>query len=116
MEKFSVYQGDLGKLVTVRPNIADPTETISDDWVCKTSVLAEDGTTVIEPRVETNKTDDGLQYVVALSPDDTQSIPVNGKFERCKWVIQLENLTLDPAYRREKHIQVNVKKQGIPDA
>lgn len=112
----SLFQGDSSSLIAVRPDLKNPTDVINSDWVCKTTLLSADKSVIIPTRVETTKSDDGLTWIVGLSPSDTAQVVVNGKFEKCKWIIQVENLTLSPAYRREKHIQVNVKKQGIQDA
>ncbi len=113
MNYFSIYQGDSSSPITIRPYIVDPTEVISDDWVCKSRLIGEDDTEYVAPRIETVKTDDGLLWVVTLSPEDTIVVPVLGKFTRCKWVIQVTNNTLSPIYNREKHIHINVKKQGL---
>jgi len=116
MEAISLYQGDSSLPMTVRPFIADPAAVISDDWVCKTRLMDVDGTEYVGVTTITTKTDDGLHFVVTLSPTDTGAVDVVGEFTRCKWIIQLTNEVLEPIYNREQHVDINVKKQGIPNA
>lgn len=118
MSAISLFQGDSSDLFRIRPNIADPAAEISDDWVCKTSLLSSNGEQVIAPRVESVKSDDGLVWLIGLSPEDTALVTVDPKFRytQCTYVIEVSNSILEPAYRKEKHIRVNVKKQGIPNA
>lgn len=117
IKPISLFQGDSSGLIKLRPNITDPNVVISDDWECKTSLLNNDGTVVIAPRTESMKTDDDLFWIVGLSPSDTEDVTIdqNSKYNECTWVIQVSNNTLDPAYNKELHIQVNVRKQGIPN-
>lgn len=115
MNTISLFKGDSSGLLLIRPNLKEVTGVITDDWVCTTALVNVDRTDIVAPRTETTISDDGLHWVVGLSPDDTNSvdIDINSKYKKCYWVIQVSNESLDPAYSKEKHIQVNVKKQGI---
>lgn len=114
MDKVSIYQGDSSLPITVRPNIADPAEVISSDWLCRSAVICDDdGSNLIAPRVENVKTDDGLHWIIVLSPADTALIPVVNKTRKCTLVVEVTNDNLMPSYSREKHIELEVKKQGL---
>lgn len=115
MLSFSIYQGDSGLPTPVRPAISDPEETINNDWVCKTSLLGPDGSVIVPVRTESVKTDDNLYWLIWLKKEDTENVDIKRNFAKCTWVIQVTNDTLIPAYNREKHITVNVLKQGIPN-
>lgn len=110
---MSLFQGDSSELLQVRPNIADPAEVISGDWVCTTKLVDVDKNEIVAARTETTKTDDELHFVVSLSPTDTEAVTVGDLPVRVYWVIQMTNNVLSPAYNREKHLPVIVKKQAI---
>lgn len=108
-----MYQGDGTKVIPVRPDIADSSEVISEDWICKTSVIASDGTTTVPVKTVNTKSDDGLFFFVSLTPEETALLDVVGSFSNYFWVIQLSNALLSPAYSKEKHIPLVVRKSGI---
>lgn len=110
---FEIYEGDSSPIVYVRPNIADPTTTISADWTCKVALLGPDGSTIVSPRAETNKTSDNLHFAIQLSPAETELVNVKTLPVECTWVVQIENAMLNPKYSREKQIKLIVKKKGI---
>lgn len=115
MNSIAIYQGDSTDLIQVRPKIADPLETISNDWQCKTSVINSKGEVVVGPRDIIEKSEDDLYFIVGLSPGETLELSVdNGYYAQYSWVIQLSNATLEPAYSKEKHIPLNIRKQGVP--
>lgn len=110
---LSIFQGDSGDIFTIRPNIKDAFEVISNDWVCRTRLIGVDGTEYVAPRIESTLSDDGLLWIITLSPDDTLTVPVAKNFTSCIWVIQVSNNALSPIYNREQHVKVNIKKQGL---
>ena len=107
-----ISQGDSTGLISVRPDLLDGV-TIDDNWICKTVIADADGTPISTPRVITEKTDDDLYFIVGLEPSETEQVIVSKKSKVCKWVIQLSNKTLVPAYNREKAIMLVVMKQSI---
>lgn len=115
MKPISLARGDSSDLILIRPNIADDSEVISADWVCRTKLVEEDFTEIVAERVESTKTDDELNFVVGLSPTDTESVTVEAgkKFKRVFWVVQVSNTNLTPAYSREKMIPVVIRNQAI---
>lgn len=113
MAFLTLHKGDSGTIVPVRPDISDPLEPLSEGWVCKTAVLDSNKDILIPARTETELGDSNLNWLVQLSKEDTNSIEVVGKFTRVYWVIQVENLTLSPAYSKEKHFEIIIERSGI---
>ncbi len=117
IKPISLFRGDVSDLVPVRPNLADPTEVISADWVCRTALLDSEGLELISSRLETTKSEDGLTFIISLAPADTLlvTVPEGKKFTKAQWVVQMENDQLSPPYRKEKRITVNVREQAITE-
>jgi hypothetical protein len=113
MSRISLFEGDSSLPIKVRPAIANPAVAITPDWVLKTRLVGEDGTEFVPTRVESTITDDGLNWAISLSPDDTAAVVVMKNYTRCLWVVEVSNNNLIPPYKREKHVAVNVKKQGL---
>lgn len=113
IKPVSFYQGDSSPILMVRPDVIDPTQPLSADWVCKESLVGEDNTVFIPPRIVTEKNDEGTHWVLCLTPEDTVLVDVVKNFTRCKWVIQVSNEALTKPYSKELHKPLNIKKQGI---
>lgn len=110
---MSLFKGDSGDIVPVRPQIADPAAIIDANWVCKTALLDASGNVLVPARVENTKSPDNMTWLISLSSSDTSSVPIVGKFSRVFWVVQISNNALDPSYSRESHLEVVITRSGI---
>jgi len=112
---ISLFRGDSSDLVSVRPNLKEPTETISSDWICRTMLVDSSGVEIIASRIENVKSEDGLTFIISLSPADTLAITVgvDQKYTTVDWVVQLSNDQLVPAYSKEKRLKILVREQAI---
>jgi len=116
-EPLEVYQGDLSDVYHVRPVYSGLADALSSDWACFQGVIDCDGNIVVD-RVEVTAkvvdTNDKQRFLCALEPADTELLAVpNGYNESYTWVIEVVNDSVSPAYNREVHIPLQVKKHGL---
>lgn len=103
--ELHIHQGDNSKILPIRPDIADDTLVIDNNWVCKQSVLSLSNEVIVAAKTVTIKSIDNLLFLASLSPEDTELLTVTGSYTKYKWVIELTNKTFSPHYyRREKHV------------
>ncbi|MFL0802440.1 MAG: hypothetical protein K6L81_01895 [Agarilytica sp.] len=110
-----VFQGDTTTIQRVRPSVLALDEVIASPWECRQNVIDHHGNVVVESSEITSFSSDQLRWLVALTPSQTQSLPVeyNEPYSKYIWVIQVSNPDTTPPFSVEKHIELRVKKQGL---
>lgn len=111
--KVIINQGDTSDTYQVSPFVeGEATQTLSDGgWTCRSVVVAAVGDVPIIDNVVTTKTVDDLYFETALASPDTDTLNGGSNY---LWIIEIENTTTTPKYRRELHIPLKVNKQGAP--
>ena len=113
--RYTLNQGETGPIIRPRPSVLATDATIDSNWACRTSVNDADGTEVIAPRVVTDKTDDNMYFVVALTPTETASLTVE---EGCAYtmysqIVEITNDTLTPEFNIEDDYDLKIKPGGM---
>ena len=110
-EKITVIQGNLTDIYEVSPfENGEAVATLSDaGWSCRSVLVENLGDIPLIDNTVTLKTIDDLYYRVAFEPDDTTPLAIGTYI----WIIQVENSTVVPKYRREKQISLTVEAQGL---
>ena len=118
-EIIELFQGDTSEVKLVRPDMPSLDAALDGNWTCKQSVLDCDGSVVIAVATVTDKTTDengDERFVVAVKPVDstTLTVPDDEPYQDYTWIIQLENTTTTPPYRKEHMMTLRIRAQGIP--
>lgn len=105
-----ISQGDITDTFQVSPfEEGELVQKLTDPgWACRTFVVDKLGGTVVIDKSITQKTADNLYYEVALGPPDTEILDSRAYI----WVIEVQNLTLTPKYRKELQIDLKVRQEG----
>jgi len=107
MSSVSVVQGDLSGSLNPRPSVLVDGDPIDSNWVCNTRLISPAGITVID-RMITEKTQDGMRFVVYISESETAALEV----DTYTWVIELSNATTTPIYNVEQTYGLEVEPQS----
>lgn len=118
-EILDLIQGNTSEVKLVRPGFPGLADLLDGNWTCVQAVLDCSGATVVTAAAVTDKTLDEFgkeAFVVAVSPADsaTLTVPATEPYLDYTWMIELENPTTVPPYRKEHHITLRVRTQGIP--
>ncbi len=81
----------------------------STTYTCRTTVMLELGGTLLVDKTITSFSTDNMYFEVVLEPADTALLPAGNYF----WVTAVENASISPLFRKEKHIDLVVTEQGI---
>lgn len=116
-ERVEIYQGDLTDVYHVRPVYSGLADVLPAGWQCFQGVIDCDGNNVVaREEVATKVLDinEKQRFLCALEPTTTADLAVpDGYKEDYIWVIEVVNTTVSPAYNREVHILLEVKRQGL---
>ena len=109
-----IKQGDISDTFEVSPFPAnEAVQTLSDPgWTCRSVVVNKLGGDVIIDNTVTDTTTNDLYYTTELAPPDTDILDTKGYI----WIIQIQNLTTTPIYRKEHHINLAVEGEGAIDS
>lgn len=115
VEEYTIYQGDTGPIIRPRPTVLDDGVVLDINWSCFTAVNDADGTPVIARRAVTDKTDDNLRFIAALTPTETNLLEVEDSesYRPYTQIIEVINTTLTPPFNIEEHYTLKVTPQGI---
>jgi len=117
-EVIELIQGNTSDVKLVRPDIPGLDDALDGNWTCQQSVMDCDRTAVVEASDVTDKTTDEFgkeRFVVAVSytDSDTLTVPAGEPYFDYTWMIELNNPNTVPPYRKEHHITLRVRNQGI---
>jgi hypothetical protein len=87
--------------------VQDGTE-ITPWWGTGHMVVRE--TMATDPVIDRAISHDGAQFIAVILPAESDLLTAGGKY---KWIIEIENLTLDIPFRREIHENISVSAQGV---
>jgi len=114
-QSITIKQGDTTDTFQVSPfpvGQSTPTLVTEAGWTCRSIVMSKiGGVEVINNTITTLSADD-LYFETALASPDTDILAAKAYI----WIIELQNLTLTPVYRREHHIALAVEAQGAQAA
>jgi hypothetical protein len=77
-------------------------------WSCRSVVLREPGSPKVIDKAEVTISSDQLYFECTLEPEHTRILDAAAYL----WVIELENLTVTPKYRKEYHVQLVVESNA----
>ncbi len=80
-------------------------------WVCRQAVLTKDGKNIVIEGDVTIKDSTDMYFEATLAPNDTRQLD-NRQY---KWIIEVENTTVTPPYRKEHEVDLDVEKHSILD-
>lgn len=105
MATIKVFKGDS---TIVKEFTIDGIDTLDSNWTGKKVVRADlDTSPILE--VELEKAADNSMFFGYLTPVETDAIPVGEYIV----IYEIENQTLAPKFRREKHYKLKVQQHGI---
>lgn len=109
-----VRQGDSTPQIEISPFIENyvGAELLTDPgWVCRCVVRPTLAKAEVLAKAIGDATADILAYVPILEPAETQILSA----KPYDWIIEIENLTRNPTYRREHHFRLVVERRGLPN-
>ena len=107
ISRFVIFQGDSSPLWRIRIKNVDVS-----DCTCRQIVRTDlDTAAIFDEAVTDTVTDsDGmLWFLVSLTPTKTLQLTANMTY---LWIVQIENVILDPPVRKETHSTLIVQQQG----
>ena len=107
---FNVYQGDTSPIWKSRIKIGDETVVMDATWDCKVQVkqhIDVNETPLVDKTIPYNAADNSFDCF--LSPDETASLEVGDYY----LFIEISNLTYSPPIRKEYHLMLKIRKQGV---
>ena len=111
---ITIKQGDTTDTFQISPfPLGETVEALTDaGWTCRSIVVAKlGGIELINNNVAT-LTADNLYFETALGSPDTDILDAKAHI----WILEMENLTTTPVYRKEHHISLVVQQQGAKSA
>lgn len=113
--RHTIYlnQGDITELYEISPfNADEATANLSDaGWTCRSIITNMDGDLIADNTI-TSKSADDLAFNCQIGPADTDILDI----KQYKWIIQIQNLTATPNFRKEYHFIVAVGQESAIDA
>lgn len=114
-EEFSIYQGDTGPVLRVRPTVLDDGAVLDANWHCYIAVNDPTGAVTVASREVTDKDGDNFRWLASLTPAETATLPVDDDEHSrgYQMVIEVVNTAVVPPFNKEKHYTLKVSPQGI---
>jgi len=114
----TIFRGDTPNPITRKIYFGGQLQNMSEPgWICKHLVKNSDGDIVWGPEtintVVKKDSKDCFQISMDYAQSESLSVPADSASATYMWITQIENSLVSPVYRREKHIRLIVKEQGI---
>ena len=111
----SIYHGNTGPILQPRPTVLDDGVVLDANWTCYIGANYEDGAEAVAKTEVTMKTADGLRFVAALTPTQTESLTLPPGLDciNIDLIIEVANSVLVPPFKVEAHYTLPVLQQGM---
>lgn len=113
-DNYTIYQGDTGPILEVRPSNLASATTLDANWVCYIAAMDTAGTNVVVKRAITDKTSDDKYFITALTPTETGTLTTSIK-KPVTYIVAVEvsNTTTTPAFNEETQYNLKVLAEGV---
>lgn len=101
---YSLFQGDRSKIKRLS---VSGYSTLDANWTARMVVRADLDT---DPVIDRAISHDGSQFIAVILPAESALLTAGRGY---KWIVEIENTTLDIPFRKETHENISVSAQGV---